>query len=55
MTPAQKLRRSIRQDTVIKLTRHLAKSYLGFKLTTGQLKAAAKQLYYIKLSDARKA
>lgn len=37
--------RTIKQATLRAITKNLAYSYLGLRLTNGQLKAAAKTLY----------
>lgn len=51
MTPEQKVRRKHRQETVRNWTKALANTSLGLRLTNGQLKAAAKTLYYIRVSQ----
>lgn len=48
-----KAARKIRQATIRTLTKNLGYSYLGLRLTNGQLKAAAKTVYAIKISEMR--
>jgi hypothetical protein len=45
MTPQQKAARAIKQATIRTITKNLGYSYLGLRLTIGQLKASAKTLY----------
>lgn len=40
-----KAQRAIKQATLRTITKNLGYSYLGLRLTNGQLKAAAKTLY----------
>lgn len=44
-------RREYRQKNVRSLTQQLSRSYLGFRLTPGQLKASARTFFEIRISE----